>query len=538
MPDHRPAIATKGARLRRLLTAPETAFLMEAHNALSARIVEEAGFPAIWASGLSISAALGVRDSNEASWTQVLEVLEFMADATSVPILVDGDTGYGNFNNFRRLVRKLEQRGIGGVCIEDKLFPKTNSFLGDDQDLADIEEFCGKIKAGKDSQSDPDFVVVARIEALVANRGLDEALTRAHAFHGAGADALVIHSKQSSADEVLAFCRAWDNRCPVILIPTKYHKTPTEAFEAAGVAAVIWANHNMRASIAAMRETSRTIFRTRSLVGIEERVTPLADVFELTGNAELEAAERRYLAKPTVCDAVVLAATRGEELGELTADRPKCMVDVRGRSLLSRQVEILKAAGVKAVTVVTGWRDDAVVVPGIAKRRNDRFAATGEAASLAVAQSALGDATIVAFGDILYHAHVLDRLIAAEGDIVVVVDAEVKPGSHPSDLIRASHDRAEDWFAESGARLIDIGPDPSEVHGQWIGLAKVSRAGADAVSAEIERLRAEGLLDRADLALLLRRLIAHGETIRIVYVAGDWFNINTAFDLASARNRV
>ena len=98
---------------------------MEAHNGLSARIVEQSGFKGIWASGLSMSAALGIRDNNEASWTQLLETVEFMSDSTSIPILLDGDTGYGTFNNFRRLVRKLEQRDIAGVCIEDKLFPKT-----------------------------------------------------------------------------------------------------------------------------------------------------------------------------------------------------------------------------------------------------------------------------------------------------------------------------------------------------------------------------------------------------------------------------
>ena len=149
---------------------------MEAHNGISAKIVEEAGFEGIWASGLSMSAALGVRDSNEASWTQVLEMLEFMADATGIPILVDGDTGYGNFNNVRRLVKKLCQRGIAGVCIEDKLFPKTNSFIGENQPLADVGEFCGRIKAGKDNQSDDDFQIVARVEG--ADRGLG---------HGGGA---------------------------------------------------------------------------------------------------------------------------------------------------------------------------------------------------------------------------------------------------------------------------------------------------------------------------------------------------------------
>src|SRR3990170_5480431 len=131
----------KTTQLRSMVNLPEMAFLMEAHNGLSAKIVEEAGFKGIWGSGLSISAALGVRDSNEASWTQVLDVMEFMSDASSLPILLDADTGYGNFNNVRRLVKKLEQRNIAAMCIEDKLFPKTNSFInGEAQELAKIDE--------------------------------------------------------------------------------------------------------------------------------------------------------------------------------------------------------------------------------------------------------------------------------------------------------------------------------------------------------------------------------------------------------------
>ena len=138
-------------RLRALLGTDQLDFIMEAHDGLSARIASEAGFSALWASGLSMAATLGVRDNNEASWTQVLELAEFMADSATVPILLDGDTGYGNFNNFRRFVRKLGSRGIAGVCIEDKIFPKTNSFLrGEAQPLAAVDEFCGKLKAGKD----------------------------------------------------------------------------------------------------------------------------------------------------------------------------------------------------------------------------------------------------------------------------------------------------------------------------------------------------------------------------------------------------
>lgn len=163
------AAPSRSAGLRRMLQSPQLEFLMEAHNGLSARVVREAGLGEIWAFGLSISAQFGVRDNNEASWTQVLDVLEFMADASNLPTLLDGDTDYGNFNNMRRLVRKLEQRGIAGVCIENKQFPKTNSFLnGERQPLADVDEFAGKIAPGTDTQRDSNFSIVARVEALIA----------------------------------------------------------------------------------------------------------------------------------------------------------------------------------------------------------------------------------------------------------------------------------------------------------------------------------------------------------------------------------
>src|SRR5256714_2729320 len=151
---------------------------MEAHDGLSARIAAEAGFEGLWASGLTMSASFGVRDNNELAWSQVVEHVGFMADAAgSVPILVDGDTGYGNFNNMRRLVRKLEQVGAAGVTIEDKLFPKTNSFLRSErQPLADVEEFCGKIKAGKDSQGHPGFGADPRREPLIPGLVLAQAM--------------------------------------------------------------------------------------------------------------------------------------------------------------------------------------------------------------------------------------------------------------------------------------------------------------------------------------------------------------------------
>lgn len=288
----------KTTQLKQMLQSDQTEFIMEAHNGLSARIVEEAGFKGIWGSGLTLSASLGVRDNNEASWTQVLDVMEFMSDATTIPILLDADTGYGNFNNVRRLVRKLEQRNIAGMCIEDKLFPKTNSFINSEQQpLADIEEFSAKIKAAKDTQQDPDFCVVARVESLIAGWELDEALRRAEAYYSAGADAILMHSKLKTADQILDFMRAWENKCPVVIVPTTYYNTPTSAYEEAGVSLVIWANHLLRASIKAMQQTAAQIYQERSLSTVEGQVVTVKEIFRLQNAGELEEAEQRYLPK-------------------------------------------------------------------------------------------------------------------------------------------------------------------------------------------------------------------------------------------------
>ncbi|CAI1164449.1 phosphoenolpyruvate mutase [Serratia entomophila] len=284
----------KNQRLRAMIASPELSFLMESHNALSAKIAEQAGFSGLWASGLTISAALGLSDRNEASWTQVLDVVEFMTDHVDVPILLDGDTGFGNYHNVIRLVKKLCQKHVSGVCIEDKIFPKMNSFLGERQRLADIDDFCSKIKAAKDTQFDDDFVIVARTEALISSLGMSEALNRAEHYRRAGADAILIHSKRDNADEILEFAAEWANRSPLVIVPTKYYSTPTDVFRQANISTVIWANHSLRSSIAAMRETTRYIFESQSIIHIEQGIATLEDVFALTNEVNANLADRRY----------------------------------------------------------------------------------------------------------------------------------------------------------------------------------------------------------------------------------------------------
>jgi phosphoenolpyruvate phosphomutase len=440
------AAASRSAQLRQMLASPELEFLLEAHNGLSARIVREAGFKGIWASGLSISAQLGVRDNNEASWTQVVDVLEFMADASDLPILLDGDTGYGNFNNLRRLVRKLEQRGIAGVCIEDKVFPKTNSFLnGERQPLADIDEFAGKIAAGKDTQTDPNFSIVARVEALIAGWGMEEALRRAEAYRLAGADAILIHSKLSKPDEIVTFAREWAGRGPLVIVPTRYYSTPTDVFRRAGISLVIWANHMVRSATSAMQNVAKEIFASQTLVNIEDRVASVEEIFRLQNAEEYSEAERLYLSTSSASrSAVVLAASRGKGLEAVTTDRPKVMLPIAGKPLLRWLIDGFKKENINDITVVGGYRVDAIDPAGIRLVVNERYAQTDELGSLACAIDKLESDTVISYGDLLFRSYVLRDLVESKADFSVVVDSSATDASNRTVRDFAYCTRADD----------------------------------------------------------------------------------------------
>jgi phosphoenolpyruvate phosphomutase len=531
---------TRSAKLRQMLQSAELEFLMEAHNGLSARIVREAGFKGIWASGLSISAQFGVRDNNEASWTQVVDMLEFMADASDLPILLDGDTGYGNFNNMRRLVRKLEQRGIAGVCIEDKQFPKTNSFLnGERQPLADIEEFVGKIAAGKDTQRDSNFSIVARVEALIAGWGMDEALRRAEAYRLAGADAILIHSKLSKPDEIVTFAKEWARRSPLVIVPTRYYSTPTEVFRQAGISTVIWANHLVRAAASAMQSVAKEIFESQTLVNVEDHIVSVNEIFRLQDADEYSAAERIYLSNSGAPRAaVVLAASRGRGLEAMTVERPKVMLPIAGKPLLRWLVDGFKKENINDITVVGGYRADAIDTAGIKLVVNEHYAETGELSSLACAVESLDSDAVISYGDLLFRSYVLRDLMESKADFSVVVDSLMTGSSNRTVRDFAYCSRGDDRglfgtpvLLERVTSAADAGRAP---HGRWIGLLNVSRAGLAKLKATMKVLGSENRFEALDMPALLNALIAGGSKIEVIYVHGHWRGVNDLDDLHQA----
>lgn len=532
----------KTTQFRNMLKSNQLEFIMEAHSGLSAKIVEETGFKGIWASGLSISAALGVRDNNEVSWTQVLDVVEYMSDATSIPLLLDGDTGYGNFNNFRRLVQKLESRGVAAVCIEDKIFPKTNSFLrGEAQPLADIDEFSGKIKAGVDTRKDSDFSIIARVEALIAGWGMEEALRRAEAYRLAGADGILMHSKISKPDEIFEFMRHWGTEraktCPIVIVPTKYYSTPTDQFRENNISMVIWANHLMRTSLTAMQKTAKTIFTEESLINVEDKVAPLSEVFRLQNDKELEQAEALYLRAPNAesARAIILAASRGADLGELTLDKPKALIKIGDTSPTERQVQQLQNKSIKDISIVRGYKKEAFKIPQVSYIDNSDFSSTGELYSLSLAMDKIKETTVISYGDILFRSFILNQVLEDKHDITIVVDAKKeRKAGYKGDFVETSEAYSHSFFKyakNSKLTKTEFSESSSTHHGEWIGLLKTTDTGSRQIVGAIKEMMKEENFMQKKIPDLLNYLVKKGIEIHVEYVEGHWMDIDHVQDL-------
>jgi phosphoenolpyruvate phosphomutase len=207
-------------------------------------------------------------------------------------VIADCDTGFGNELNMAHTIRQFEAAGVAAVCIEDKVFPKLNSFVGARQNLVPIEEFQRKLLTAKRVQESFDTLVIARTEALIAGAGLDEALTRAHAYADSGADAILIHSKSKSPQEVKAFLSAWQRRLPVVVVPTTYNTWSAHQAHASGASMVIYANQGLRASVAAMSHAMTVIRNEGTSEPLEPSIASVKEIFALQGLDEWMALEQ------------------------------------------------------------------------------------------------------------------------------------------------------------------------------------------------------------------------------------------------------
>ncbi len=270
---------------------------MAAHSPLSARLAEEAGFEAIWASGFELSALNALPDASLLSLSDHLALVRGIASRCALPIVADADTGFGNAINVIHAVEAFEDAGASAIVIEDKSFPKMTSLIeGGRQQLVRVEEFVGKISAALHARRCRDFLVIARTEALIAGAGLEEALRRGNAYANAGADMILVHSRQKTPAEIESFIRAWDRATPIVVVPTAYPQlNDARARELRKIAMLIYGNHAIRASVRAMRDVFREIASTGSAETVGQRMASVDEIFALQEMQRLTELARRFL---------------------------------------------------------------------------------------------------------------------------------------------------------------------------------------------------------------------------------------------------
>ena len=281
-------------RLRQLLAISPTVKIIEAHNGLTGLIAEKTvvdhngrldQFDGMWVSSLCDSTERGKPDIELVDMSARLRTVDDIMEVTTKPIILDGDTG-GLTEHFVYNVRTLERMGVSAVIIEDKTGLKKNSLFGTEvkQTQAPIEDFCAKISAGKKVQLTDDFMIIARIESLILERGMEDALTRAFAFRDAGADGIMIHSRKKDPAEIYEFCdrfREKDATTPIVVVPTSFNGATEEELASHGINIVIYANQLIRAAFPAMQETARGILRAHRALEVDEQLLPFKEIIRL-----------------------------------------------------------------------------------------------------------------------------------------------------------------------------------------------------------------------------------------------------------------
>ncbi|MDC0199371.1 isocitrate lyase/phosphoenolpyruvate mutase family protein [Candidatus Nitrosopelagicus sp.] len=284
---------SKNKQLRKKLESNSLVKVGGAFDAMSAKLVENAGFDAIWAGSFAISATHALPDASILTMTEFFNVASSMEDACNIPIIADCDTGYGGPSNVSHLVKKYENAGISSICIEDKIFPKQNSLLeGGKNELLPEKEFVAKILAANEAKNDKDFLVIARVEALISDLGMNEAIKRADAYEKAGADAILIHSKQKTPDEIFEFADTWKGSLPIIAIPTTYDSVKISDLSKHKIKMAIYANQTLRASHASMIRLLKEMKNVEKISDVKERMSTMSEIFELQKMYDVKTKEK------------------------------------------------------------------------------------------------------------------------------------------------------------------------------------------------------------------------------------------------------
>ncbi|MEK7172664.1 MAG: phosphoenolpyruvate mutase [Patescibacteria group bacterium] len=546
--------------------------IIEVHNGISGLIANDAKvalkdgqkieFDGFWESSLTDSASKGFPDVEVVTLDSRLETINQILEVTNKPMIVDGDTG-GESNQFAYMVKRLERAGVSMVIIEDKVFPKRNSLeSGAKQELEKIDIFVEKLKRGLAIKQNPDFMIVARIESLIAGWGIKDALIRAKAYLEAGADGIMIHSKSSEPAEILEFAKNF-YQFPedliggkvLVAVPTTYNIITDKELAGAGFNIIIHANHLLRAAYKAMENTCQKILlHNRSFEADSDCVT-VKEIFQKVGFLQVKAADQEMAEKSAAQIKVIIPAAGCNELSR-KLNQPVSLIDINGKTVLQRQIEALAVAGLKNVVVIRGFKADNFKTENIRYYLNQNFSATHVLTSLFTVESEMNGPFIYLNSDILFNSHIINSLISldknSDNDIILAVDNSYEYHKHnidkKLDLVRTNKARAEEpmrkIFDILDEEVTYIGKkiDKQLAQYEFIGIAYFSKRGMAILKDTYQSLRghSSSFQEASSLAMasftdIIQEIVDRGYPVKIFKTYKGWMEIHNEKDIETAQ---
>ena len=544
--------------------------IIEGHNGLSAlvgettqvhqngEIIEYDGF---WESSLTDSASKGIPDAEIVGYDSRVHTIDEILNVTTKPIIVDGDTG-GSAAQFEYFVKRLERLGVSAVIIEDKVFPKRNSLdASAKQTLEEPKIFAQKIQRGKDVCITNDFMIIARLESLIAGVGLADALDRAECYVCAGADGIMIHSKKESPDDILAFAEAYERLCKrlghrplLVSVPTTYNLVTDRELADGGFNIIIHANHLLRAAYKAMKASAETILMSDRSFEAESLCAPVSEVFAVVGFDQIKAKDKEY-SKVQRLSVIIPAAGKDPVFFE----SPKSLIQISGKPILRYQLENIRKVGFNQIAIVRGHEgkqfNGEFSDENITFCENEHYQEKHSLYSLFCAQAYMEHGFVLAYSDILFNEEILRRLIECDGDIVLLVDNSYRYHKHEIekklDLVMSKKQRSSYYRSLQPIRLIEITRiakkiDVDIANYEFVGLAYFSEEGANILRKVYQdcqetvqgRFHEAESFAQAGVTDLLQEVIDRGFTAHGIEVYKGWMEIHNRGDVAIAEQEI
>ena len=538
----------KNKILRQMFSSGSLSRSVGAHDGLGAKLIGESGFDTVWASGLEISASYGVPDANILTMTQFLSKAYEMNQATTLPIIADCDTGFGNVNNAIYMMEQYEAHGISGICIEDKKFPKVNSFIEGRQDLAEINEFSGKIRAITDTKKDKNIVLIARVEALIAGWGMEEALKRSFAYEEAGADAILIHSKKKEPYEIIDFVKIFrkKSKTPIVIVPTTYVNFSEHEIKKLGINHVIYANQLIRSRVDSQKNILNVLNKKKKLSSIEDKIAPLKDILKMCGLYELNNNENIYNSNKFSNAKVIIpaAGVPDNSVRNEISVSPTALTELHDKkTLIEINLSTLKSLNLNNINIITGYKNKSFKNIDCKKTYNKDFKISNQTDSVVMGLDFQSEKNLIMFSDIFFERDIIDKLLKSENDITFIISEINKENikDNLTDRIIAKNKPIRDGRYLTNHKtneIIEITKDlKKDVNFEFSGIFLLSKKGTKIFNQAYLRLKNNK--KRYDFISLINFIIQKKlSRIYAIETYGGWVEIKSKKSLIMAKNHI